>query len=133
MPPGTPQLLGLGLNYCIKPTTTEEMTDAIFTRLTKDIRQMYALKGVEDNDDGNYIPSLYLKLTYKFKKAPSHIKKAIVSFKDGILRKQLELQKRHQKKPKRNLTPLQWKLLQKLKNNDTFIIVHGAKTWDPVF
>ena len=87
MPLGTPQLLGLGLNYCVKPTTTNKMTDGTFTRLTRDIRRMYALRGLADNGDGDYIPSLYLKSTYEFKKAPSHIEKAMESFKEGVLQK----------------------------------------------
>ena len=89
MPPETPQLLGLGLNYCIKMSTIDKMTEATFTRLTKDIRRMYALKGVADN--GAYIPSLYIKSDYEFKKAPSHIEQAMISFRNDILQKQLEL------------------------------------------
>ena len=111
IPLGTPQLLGLGLNYCVKPTTTNEMTDTTFTCLTRDIRRMYALRGMTDNDNGDYIPSLYLKSNYDFKKAPSHIEKAIVSFKEGILSKQMTLNQRFKQHPKRNLTPLQVKLL----------------------
>ena len=75
---------------------------------------MYALRGIADKSNDDYIPSLYLKSTYKFKKAPNHIEKAMVSFKEGILQQQMLLNQRFKKKPKRNLTPLQVKLLRQL-------------------
>ena len=58
MPSGTTKLLGLGLNYCIRSTSTRETTKHTFTRLAEDVRRIYALRDVE-NDEGNYIPSLY--------------------------------------------------------------------------
>ena len=83
--------LSLRLNYCVRPTTINKMTDGTFTRLTRNTRQMYALRGLTDNGNGDYIPFLYLKSTYEFKKAPSHIEKDMVSFKEGILQKQMLL------------------------------------------
>ena len=47
---GTAQLLGLGLNYCVKPATIE-ITEATFQSPARDIRRMYALRDV--NDGGN--------------------------------------------------------------------------------
>ena len=38
LPDGTPQLLGLGLNYCVKPSSTNKMTKDTFSRLEKDSR-----------------------------------------------------------------------------------------------
>ena len=58
-PDGTPQLLGLGLNYCVKPSSTKEMTKDTFSHLEKDIRRIYHLRGAEES--GDYEPKLYIK------------------------------------------------------------------------
>ena len=72
MPTGTAELIGLGLNYCVKPATIAEMTESTFQRLAKDIGCVYALRGVEDG--GNYIPSLCLESDWEFKVAPNTLK-----------------------------------------------------------
>ena len=79
MPPGTTKLLGVGLNYCIKSITTKETTTKTFKRLADDVRRIYTLQDVQ-NDEDTYIPSLYIKPEYKFNPAPVLIKNALVSF-----------------------------------------------------
>jgi len=78
MPPCTTKLLGLGLNYCIKSTTTKETTTQTFEQLADDVRMIYALQDVE-NDDDSYTPSLYIKSEYRFNLAPVLIENALVS------------------------------------------------------
>jgi len=75
MPSGTTKLLGLGLNYCVKSTTTKETTKNNFNRLTEDVQRIYTLRD-EENDEGNYIPSLYIKSDYQFQPASKEIKLA---------------------------------------------------------
>ena len=75
LPDGTPQLLGLGLNYCVKPSSTKEMTKGTFSRLEKDIRRIYHLRGAEES--GDYEPKLYIKSDYVFKNARKDIKQGV--------------------------------------------------------
>ena len=90
MPAGTPQLLGHGLNFCVKPASTNDMILHTFNRLEKDISWIWALRG--SDDDGDYNPSIYLKSDYKFKLAPIHIEQALEAFKIRVKQKLLHLQ-----------------------------------------
>ena len=110
MPSGTAKLLGLGLNYCIKLTTMKESTKNTFNRLTEDVRRIYALRHVE-NDEGNYIPSLYIKSDYEFRPAPVLIERTLATFETKIERKQQDLQNR-KRHPSMNLTHGGWNRVQ---------------------
>jgi hypothetical protein len=96
MPAGTPQLLGHGLNFCVKPASTNEMISNTFNRLEKDIRRMWALRGLED--DGDYNPSIYLKSKYEFKMAPRHVEEAMKTFKKSVKERLSQLQQRRLRK-----------------------------------
>jgi len=63
-----------------------ETTKHTFTRLAEDVRRIYALHDVE-NDERNYIPSLYIKSDYKFRPAPVLIERALATFETKIKRK----------------------------------------------
>ena len=91
-------MLGLGLNYCVKPSSTAEMTKETFPRLPKDIRQIYALRDAEES--GNYNPKLYLKSNYALKNARPDIEEAVVNSKQAIEKE--EEKKRRLKKAKMN-------------------------------
>jgi hypothetical protein len=86
MPPGVTQLLGLGMNYCVKSLSTRETTLRTFDRLTQDVRRMWALRGLME--EGDYNPSLYIKSNYEFKPAPKHIEDALINFRAGVKKKQ---------------------------------------------
>ena len=81
---GTPQLLGLGLNFCVKPGLTKEMTKGTFSRLENDIRRIHHLRDAEES--GDYNPKLYLKSDYLFKDAPKRIERGISDFAAAIER-----------------------------------------------
>jgi hypothetical protein len=130
MPPGVPQLLGLGMNYCIKSLSTRETTIHTFRRLAEDVRRMWALRGVHD-DEGAYNPSLYIKSDYKFKLAPKHVEDGLRNFRAGIKRKQDELRNRRRKKPALNVPTRSWHLMQTLKKHNTYIVVSGDKNLGP--
>ena len=53
LPDGTPQLLTLGMNYCIKNSSSKHMIKDTFPRLEKDVRQIYALRDAEESNDYN--------------------------------------------------------------------------------
>ena len=129
IPAGTTQLLGLGLNFCIKSPTTTETTHKTFDRLTEDVRRIYALRDVE-KDDTNYIPQLYIKSDYRFQPASTELESALTKFKKAVLNTQQQLRNRRFK-PHRNITHSNWNLIQQLRKNDTYIVVHGDKNLGP--
>ena len=43
LPSGSKELLGLNLNYCVKPPSIAHMTKMTFTRLQNDLRRMWGL------------------------------------------------------------------------------------------
>ena len=78
LPNAIPQLLGLGLNYCVKPSSTKEMTKETVTGLEKNIRRIYHLRGAEES--GYYDPRLYIKSDYAFKDVRKDIEEVLVDF-----------------------------------------------------
>ena len=109
MPPGTTNLLGLGLNYCIKAMSTKETTEKTFERLGDDVQRIYALRDME-NDDDNYIHLVYIKSEYKFHPAPVLMERALESFETAVKKKQQELRNRRSKL-RRNLSQGSWNLI----------------------
>ena len=128
LPVGTNTLLGLNLNYCIKPSTTTKTTTKTFDRMTEDIRRIYAFSQ-SPPDDSDYIPKLYIKSDYVFKPASREIEKAIVNLKNAIKSEQLQINQR--RKPTPNLSYGKWNLINKFRWNDNYIVVHGDKNLGP--
>ena len=88
LPAGTHSLLGLGLNLCIESATATKTTEKTFDRLTKDIPRLYAFSKTPPEEQ-DYIPSLYIKLGYKFLPASPNIEKALIALQQAIQVKQL--------------------------------------------
>ena len=129
LPPGTTQLLGHGLIFCVKPASTNDMITNTFRRLSKDVRRMYALR--EEKEGGDYIPAIYIKSKYVFDPASEEIEDAMSKFKADVKKKIVELQRRRIKNPKCNLTPACMSLMQFLKDNDIYIVIQGDKNLGP--
>ena len=90
-------MLGLGRNYCVKPSSTAEATKLASPQLLTDIRRIFALHDAEES--GNYNPKLYLKSNYAFKNARPDIEEAVVNFKQVIeKRKRIAQTKKAEKK-----------------------------------
>ena len=84
-----------------------------------------------NTEESDHILKLYLKSDYVFKPACKRIEKGLPTFKMAIERKlQLQRNQRHLK-PRLNLSPLSFDLMQHLKNNDIYIVVHGDKNLGP--
>ena len=122
IPTGTPQLLGLCLNYYVKPISTREMTIHTFYCLATILCRMYALRDVEK--DGKHIRELYLKSDYNFDHTCQRIELGPDNFKTTVLCKLLLLHRRHHLKPRLTLPPLSFRLMQHLKNHNMLIVVH---------
>jgi hypothetical protein len=58
--------------------------------LEKDIRRIWALRGLED--DGDYNPSIHLKSKYEFKMALRHVEEAMKIFKKSVKERLSQLQ-----------------------------------------
>lgn len=130
MPAGTSNLLGLGLNYCLKSPSTTATTKLTFSRMASDVRRIYHLQNVDNGlDEANYIPKLYIKSEYTFPDAPANIEKALANFKSAVLQEQLARSRR--KKPSRNLSFRKWNLIQHFKDHDDIIIIEGDKNLGP--
>ena len=93
-----------------------------------DVRRMYALSLVPPENQ-EYIPQLYIKSDYPFKKASKPIERALENFEKAIKREQLQLSR--QRKPIRNLPFSKYQLIKYYKNNDNYIIVQGDKNLGP--
>jgi len=83
-----------------------------------------------ENDDDNYILSLYIKSEYKFHPAIVLIERALESLERAVKKKQQELRNRRSKLG-RNLSQESWNLIQHYQNNDEYIIVAGDKNLGP--
>ena len=125
MPVGITSLLGLGLNYCVKPTSTNNTTEETYNRMKGTVRRLYALKDAEKND--NYIKKLYLKSDYEFGEASQEIERAMNAFQQAMEAKKRDLQCHRCKRPRRDINHTSWELIQLLRDNDTYIVVHGDK------
>jgi hypothetical protein len=90
---------------------------------------MWAFRGLDDN--GNYNPSIYLKSKHEFKLASIHIEDAMTTFKKSVKQRPLQLQHRRFWKPKCNPSPLSMNLMEYLKCNNIYIVVHGDKNPGP--
>jgi hypothetical protein len=128
LPVGTNLLLGLGLNYCIESSTATQTTTKTFDRLNNDIRRIHAFK-LKPPEDSGYIPSLYIKSGYEFDDATDDIEEALAGFKQAVQAKQLQYSR--QRKQRRNITAGRWNLLQYLRRNDIYIVIHGDKNLGP--
>ena len=128
LPAGTTKLLGLGLNYCIKPSSVTTTTKSTIRRMQEDVRRLYHLR-VDAGDGSEYIKSLYIKSDYKFDHASDEIEEAIKEFERELRNEQLSINRR--RKPLRNITNRQWKLILFFKDNDLYIVVQGDKNLGP--
>ena len=130
LPRGVNNLLGLGLNYCIKTDTSTKTTANTFERFRNDVRRTYEFHinpPVLEEDE--YIPKLYIKSGFKFDPATDEIENALIKFERAILEEQKQCQRR--RKLVRNITVGQWDLIQFLRRNDLYIVVEGDKNLGP--
>ena len=78
--PGKDELLGLGLNYCINPSSTTKTTDGTFDWMRNDVRRIYA-SAKDPPNEREYNRKLYIKLDYKFDPALPAIEQALTTSK----------------------------------------------------
>ena len=137
-PIGYDDLLGRGLNYCIKPpSTTKSMTKSTrysmgtFKRFRNDVRRLYAFRN-EPPLDRPYNPRMYFKSEYEFKPCEDmpELEQALTNFERAFNSEQLAANQRQ--KPLPNLTANQHQVMQLLRNNDKLHVIPADKTGQPV-
>ncbi len=69
LPEGTKNCLGLGLNFCIAIFVLNTMTGT-FSRLRDNLCRLYALYSHVDNNNRDYISSLYIYIHSDYKLKP---------------------------------------------------------------
>ena len=126
LPAGTHSLLGLNLNYCIKPSSISDMTTTTVDRLSNDLRRMFHLR---ESVGGSYIPSLYLKSDYKFELASEKIEKAVKHFSSDLKNTLIKLQQLRVILP--NLPSHLFNLMSTLKDHNDYIVVEEDKNLGP--
>ena len=124
MPPGTKSLLGLGLKYCIKRPRPTNKLDNTINRFKNDVRRIHFFKmNPMEEDNGRYIPGLYIKSGWDPPLASDRIEDCIVNFERALRNRQAF----YNKPSLTNLTPRHWKLIDELQSNDDHITIEADK------
>lgn len=120
-PVGSRRLLGLGLKFCIRNKRPTNNVNSSLNRFENDVRRIKTF--LHHPDDNNYIPGLYIKSDFLFKRADNATEAALSNFRDAVINT-----RRPYCRPRRtNLTSIQWEVLKVLKNNDHFIAIEADK------
>ena len=109
--------------YCLKkPLPTNDINKTI-ERINEDVRREYQFRNHQD--DGSYIPKLYLKNPdWQPDPASEEIEEALVSFADRL---SAEHQKHQQHKTLPNISRLQNNALRTLKDHPLFVVLMADK------
>ncbi len=132
-PPGTKELLGLNLKYCLATAIPNPDLKKSMKRFAYNIRTELHLKQSASETNNDYIPQIYIKNTgWNPPPASLTVENKLTSFEKALtneirLKQQLAL---HHKR-RQNLNKLQFKTLQQLQNNHNFIIKPTDKNLGP--
>ncbi len=134
-PPGTRLLLGLSEKFCIergRPTGIDDSFDSNFERLRRQVRihDYFHLRDRATTDD-DYIPNLYIPSNW----IPPDIRHGDMEQRMINYRMKLERLVKHaslRRRPRFNLSPLQYKILKDLKENKEIIVCLSDKNLGPV-
>jgi hypothetical protein len=128
-PTGFDQLLGLGLNYCIKECHPKPNIKHTIEKLTRSIRlQVWINEEGPPGNDNDYIPTLYIPSPWKPPPASNEIENNLQLFTSRVK----NLIRNNTTTKKSNLTKLQYTCLKKIKNNKRFIVCLSDKNLGPV-
>ena len=123
LPPGSIQLLGLGLNFCLKKPKPTNKIETTIMRFKKDIRREYTFRNVPDSE-GNYIKQLYIANKHW---QPNYASDTIENALDNFEARLKQEHAKFQRKSLPNITPLQKQALNKLIKHPKFIVLQADK------
>ncbi len=129
-PPGTRNLLGLGLKFCHATPRANPDIKSCLKKLAYKIRTKQFLLDNPRHDHSTYIPQLYVKLKHwNPPPASNEVEDQLVHFEKKI--KAAVARNASQKTPYSSLTPLQRSTLQELRESKDFIIMPTDKNLGP--
>jgi hypothetical protein len=127
-PPGSNQLLGLGLNFCIKESHPKPNVKHTLEKLERSVRLQAWINENGTPADEEYIPTLYIPSPWKPPPASDEIENNLLLFSSKIK----ELVRNNKTAPRSNLSKLQYTCLKNIKNDRRFIICLSDKNLGPV-
>jgi hypothetical protein len=132
LPPGTRQLLGLNLKFCLSSSNISNNINKTVLQMARSIRTSYYLEQQGMHSEVNYEKQIYVKLrNWHPPPAPIETEDKITSFEKQLKEKQLKLQEKHKKNNLINLTPIQLNLMKQLKANNNVIVKPTDKNLGP--
>jgi hypothetical protein len=132
IPPGTKQLLGLNLNYCLASQQIPNEINKTILKMANSIRTKYFLDANNTSTNADYIKQIYKRnTTWHPPPAPNLIEEKITLFEKSIKSKQQKLIEKNNKLNNSNLTPIQLRALRSLQNNKKLIIKPTDKNLGP--
>lgn len=132
IPPGTKQLLGLNLNYCLASRQISDETNKTILKMANSIRTKYFLDSNGTTTGSEYIKQIYKRnTTWHPPPAPNLIEEKITIFEKSIKCKLQKLIDKNNQTNYPNLTHVQLKALHSLQNNERLIIKPTDKNLGP--
>jgi hypothetical protein len=131
-PPGTKELLGLNLKFCLASAIPTPNLKTSIRRLAYNIRTELYLQNSTSTTENDYHPQIYIKTTgWNPPPASPEIEDSLTLL-EKALKNEIQINQRasHHKKHN-NLTKLQNKTLKQLQNNLNFIIKPSDKNLGP--
>jgi len=133
LPPGTKQLLGLDLKYCLASSQLSQNINTTALKLAYSVRTKHYLLTNSVSQDSEYIKQLYKKNKHwDPPPATSAIENKITLFEKTLKMEQNRLLKKLKKTNLSNLTPSQIDTLQLLRKNKNIVIKPTDKNLGPV-
>jgi len=133
LPPGTRQLLGLNLKFCLASNQLSYNPKKSLLNLAYTIRTKEHLKSLQTENNSEYIPQLYIKnKNWNPPPASPTIEDQLVNFEKAIKDKHTRLLTKYQGLSLANLTTSQTKTLRLLRKQNKIIIKPSDKNLGPV-
>jgi len=132
IPPGTKQLLGFNLKYCLSTKHLHQDINKTVLKMAYSIKTLYHRKELGINKDNHYEKQIYMKnRLWNPPPAPLLLEDKLTDFDKEAKAKQEGLLTKVQKRNLSNLTPLQANSLRHLQDNKNLLIKPTDKNLGP--
>jgi hypothetical protein len=132
IPPGTRELLGLNLKYCLASSQLNNDINPTIQKMAYAIRTQYNLQTIDKPNNSDYIKQIYIKnKSWNPEPAPLDIEDKITHFEKQLKNQQKTLVSTTQGRNFRNLTYPQSVTLRRLKLDGNLTIKNTDKNLSP--
>jgi hypothetical protein len=132
IPPGTRELLGLNLKYCLASSQLNNEINPTIQKMAYAIRTQYNLQTIDKPNNSDYIKQIYIKnKSWNPEPAPLDIEDKITHFEKQLENQQKTLVSTTQSRNFRNLTYPQSVTLRRLKLDGNLTIKNTDKNLGP--